>query len=85
MTLRGRACPPACSDRCGSCRSGNEASAADAAPDTALADVQTVWRKFLQRKSFYDLTGNGVNHPNDYGHRIYASVIPEVLTGESYF
>ena len=53
-------------------------------PDTALADVQSVWRKFLERKSFYDLTGNGVNHPNDYGHRIYASVLLEVLSGEAY-
>ncbi len=59
------------------------AAAADSG--TALADVQTVWRKFLEHKSFYDMTGNGVNHPNDYGHRIYASVILEVLTGEPYF
>lgn len=50
----------------------------------ALADVQSVWRKFLERKSFYDLTGNGVNHPNDYGHRIYASVLLEILTGEKF-
>ena len=53
-------------------------------PDTALADVQTVWRRIMERKSFYDLTGNGVNHPNDYGHRIYASTVLEVLTGEAY-
>lgn len=45
----------------------------------ALADVQKVWLKLLERKSFYDLTGNGVNHPNDYGHRVYASVILELL------
>lgn len=43
--------------------------------DTALADVHKVWSRILERKSFYDLTGNGVNHPNDYGHRIYASVL----------
>ena len=47
--------------------------------DTALADVQTVWRKILSRKKFYDLSGNGVNHPNDYGHRIYASVLLDLL------
>ncbi len=51
----------------------------------ALADVHKVWSKFLERKDFYDLTGNGVNHPNDYGHRIYASVILELLTGENFF
>ncbi|MBE6376282.1 MAG: SGNH/GDSL hydrolase family protein [Lentisphaerae bacterium] len=51
----------------------------------ALADVHKVWCKFLERKDFYDLTGNGVNHPNDYGHRIYASVILELLTGKKFF
>ena len=51
----------------------------------ALADVHKVWCKFLERKDFYDLTGNGVNHPNDYGHRIYASVVLELLTGKKYF
>ena len=45
----------------------------------AIADVQKVWLKLLERKNFYDLTGNGVNHPNDYGHRVYASVILELL------
>ena len=47
--------------------------------DTAVADVQSVWRKILARKKFYDMTGNGVNHPNDYGHRIYASVLLDLL------
>lgn len=47
--------------------------------DIAIADVQRVWRKILARKKFYDLTGNGVNHPNDYGHRIYASVLLDLL------
>ena len=52
---------------------------------TALADVHKIWNKFLERKDFYDMTGNGVNHPNDYGHRIYTSVVLEVLTGKKYF
>ena len=41
----------------------------------AIADVRSLWCKLLERKGFYDLTGNGVNHPNDYGHRVYASVL----------
>lgn len=41
----------------------------------AVADVCSFWKKLLERKSFFDLTGNGVNHPNDYGHRVYASVL----------
>jgi len=27
------------------------------------------------RKTHHDLTGNGINHPNDFGHRLYAQVI----------
>ena len=45
------------------------------AENVAVADVRSVWLKILERKKFFDLTGNGVNHPNDYGHRIYASVL----------
>ena len=26
-----------------------------------------------------DLTGNGLNHPNDFGHRLYAQAIVSVL------
>ena len=48
-------------------------------------DVQKVWKKFLERKDFYDLSGNGVNHPNDYGHRIYASVLLHLLAGAEMF
>ena len=58
-------------------------AAADAS--IALADVQKVWKKILERKDFYDLSGNGVNHPNDYGHRIYASVVSQLLSGVNLF
>jgi len=37
-----------------------------------LADMTEMWDYLLRHKSFYDITGNGVNHPNDFGHRIYA-------------
>jgi lysophospholipase L1-like esterase len=40
-----------------------------------LADVTTLWMQLLARKSYYDVTGNGLNHPNDFGHRLYAQVI----------
>jgi acyl-CoA thioesterase I len=40
-----------------------------------LADVTSLWKELLIRKSPYDLTGNGLNHPNDFGHRLYAQVI----------
>jgi acyl-CoA thioesterase I len=53
--------------------------AALCAPGVALADVTSVWTELLVRKSVYDLTGNGVNHPNDFGHRVYADVILALL------
>ena len=44
-----------------------------------LADLTAVWSGLLQRKAFLDLTGNGLNHPNDFGHRIYAQTILALL------
>ena len=44
-----------------------------------LADLTAVWTELLKRKRFHDLTGNGVNHPNDFGHRLYAQVILALL------
>ena len=49
--------------------------AAASGDDVALADVTSAWSEILGRKNFFDMTGNGVNHPNDYGHRLYASVL----------
>ncbi|MBN1901254.1 SGNH/GDSL hydrolase family protein [Candidatus Sumerlaeota bacterium] len=45
----------------------------------AVADVTSLWIKVLERKTFYDLTGNGVNHPNDFGHRLYAHVLIDLF------
>jgi acyl-CoA thioesterase I len=44
-----------------------------------LADVTTLWQGLLERKSVYDLTGNGINHPNDFGHRVYADAVLGLL------
>ncbi|RRJ97388.1 hypothetical protein Ga0100231_002250 [Opitutaceae bacterium TAV4] len=33
----------------------------------------------MVRKGFLSVTGNGVNHPNDYGHRLYADVLTRDL------
>jgi lysophospholipase L1-like esterase len=48
----------------------------------ALADMTSVWHEFLLRKSDHDLTGNGVNHPNDFGHRVYAQVLSALLINQ---
>lgn len=48
-------------------------------PGIALADVTSIWTGFIELKRDWDQTGNGVNHPNDFGHRVYAQVIAELL------
>ncbi|MES2709679.1 MAG: SGNH/GDSL hydrolase family protein [Verrucomicrobiota bacterium] len=49
----------------------------------ALADVTAVWKAVLEKKSYLSLSGNGLNHPNDFGHRIYADVILGVIARKS--
>ncbi len=45
----------------------------------AVADLTGVWTGMLSRKPFHALAGNGVNHPNDFGHRIQAQVLLEAV------
>ena len=45
----------------------------------AVADVMSVTEEILKRKKFADICGNHVNHPNDFIHRLYASVILRTL------
>ncbi len=45
------------------------------APGVAFADVGALWKDVCLLKGFFSLTGNGLNHPNDYSHRLYAQVI----------
>jgi lysophospholipase L1-like esterase len=56
-----------------------DALASFAGPGIALCDVTTLWGQLLERKRFVDLTGNGVNHPNDFGHRLYAQALLSLL------
>lgn len=48
-------------------------------PGIVLADVTSVWDVMLKSKHDYDLIGNGLNHPNDFGHRLYAQTILQTL------
>lgn len=41
----------------------------------AVAPVTSVHQALLRRKEFYDMTGNNVNHCNDYLARVYAMTI----------
>lgn len=45
----------------------------------ALADVTALWAGLLKTKRYHDLTGNGINHPNDFGHRLYAQTLLAML------
>jgi len=47
----------------------------------ALADMTSIWAELLKHKKDWDMTGNGVNHPNDFGHRVYAQVLCTLLVG----
>ena len=60
-----------------------EAIASFIGPGIALADLTTLWGELLERKRDCDLTGNGVNHPNDFGHRVYAQAILGLLIDSS--
>ena len=51
-------------------------------PRAVLADLTAVWTELLRRKSYHDLSGNGINHPNDFGHRVYAQVVLALLVPE---
>lgn len=49
-------------------------------PGIAFADLTAVWAELLKHKNYLDITGNGVNHPNDFGHRVYAQFVLALLT-----
>lgn len=41
----------------------------------AVVDMTAVHEGLLQRKRYADMTGNNVNHPNDYMARVYAQTL----------
>ncbi len=45
----------------------------------AVADVSSLHAFMLTRKKFWDMSGNGVNHPSDFLARVYAQVIMALL------
>jgi len=49
----------------------------------AICDVRTTWDFLVERKGYWSITGNGVNHPNDYGHKLYADALYRSITGEN--
>lgn len=49
---------------------------------TAMVDMTAVHEQLLQRKNYQDLTGNNINHPNDYLIRWYAQQVAGLLVNE---
>lgn len=52
-------------------------------PGVAMVDLTSIWSEMLNRKREVDLTGNGVNHPSDFGHRVYAQAILALLVARA--
>lgn len=48
-------------------------------PGIVLANVQAVQKEIMKKKRYIDLTGNLLNHPNDYLARIQAQVVGAVM------
>jgi acyl-CoA thioesterase-1 len=48
-------------------------------PGVAMADMTQLWTDMMKNKRYLDLTGNGINHPNDFGQRLYAKVMMSLL------
>ncbi|MDD3766414.1 MAG: GDSL-type esterase/lipase family protein, partial [Eubacteriales bacterium] len=49
------------------------------AQGVALADITTPNQKLLEKKRFVDMTGNNINHPNDFMIRWYAQIISAIF------
>lgn len=48
-------------------------------PGTEFVDVTAACKFVLSRKKFWDVSGNGVNHPGDYLTRVYAQAVLSAL------
>lgn len=46
-----------------------------------VADMTTYHKSLLEHKRYYDMSGNNVNHPNDFLARAYAHVLWQTMIG----
>ena len=49
----------------------------------AVADIYAAYLCLLQNKRFADMTGNNINHPNDFLGRLYAQIVLRTLSDEN--
>lgn len=52
---------------------------------TAVADMTGFHQFLLSRKRFCDMSGNNINHPNDFSARAYTQVIWQTAFGRVAF
>ncbi|NKI68973.1 hypothetical protein GN109_06035 [Collimonas pratensis] len=50
-------------------------------PVVCVIDVTSRWLDALTRKSYFDMTGDGANHPGDFGHTMYVQTLIQGLFG----
>ena len=46
-----------------------------------VVPVSSVHKAVLEKKRYYDMSGNNVNHPNDFLARLYAQTVIKVILG----
>lgn len=49
----------------------------------AVVEMTSMHKSLLAKKRFYDMTGNNINHPNDYFARVYAHAIVSIFKSET--
>ena len=47
-----------------------------------VANITEIHRQILENKRYYDMTGNNVNHVNDFMARVYAQTVFQTVCGE---
>lgn len=50
-----------------------------------VATITTIHKYLLKVKRYFDMTGNNINHPNDFMARVYAQTILTALLGADYY
>ena len=58
--------------------------AVQSSPNICVAPVTSMHAALLQTKRYADMTGNNLNHPNDFMMRVYAQTILRTVLGDAY-
>lgn len=48
-------------------------------PGIVVVDMTTVWDSIVTNRPYYDVAVNGVNHPGDFVHGIYADLLTQAM------